>query len=153
MPINHLTKHRQCSIRVTAVAVQWCKRWLSRDRESAKDIKLTGGHREHLTADTHGHCHQPKRPMRDEQPPHSGSKCRSPQPAHSELAAWNDHESLIAAVLLVIDARAVTVRCTANNGRAWAGEQELCMVCSVMTAALACVTLVLELKDEDGLSF
>ena len=70
MPINHLTKHRQRSIRVTAVAVQWCKRWLSRDRESAKDIKLTGGHRDHLTADTHGHCHQPQRPKRDALPPH-----------------------------------------------------------------------------------
>ena len=53
----------------------------------------------------------------------------------------------MAAVLPVTDTRAMTVRCMATNGRAWAGEQELCMVCSVMTAALACVTLVLELKE------
>ena len=53
----------------------------------------------------------------------------------------------MAAALLVTDTRAVTARCLATNGRAWAGEQELCMVCSVMTAALACVTLELELKE------
>ena len=53
----------------------------------------------------------------------------------------------MAVVLLVTDTRSVTIRCMTTNGRAWAGEQELCMVCSVMTAALACVTLVLELKE------
>ena len=53
----------------------------------------------------------------------------------------------MAAVLLVTDTRAVNVRCMATNGRAWAGEQELCMVCSVMSATLACETLVLELKE------
>ena len=53
----------------------------------------------------------------------------------------------MAAALLVTDTRAVTARCMATKGRAWAGKQELCMVCSVMTAALACVTLVLELKE------
>ena len=53
----------------------------------------------------------------------------------------------MAAALLVTDTRAVTARCMATKSRAWAGEQELCMVCSVMTAALACVTLVLELKE------
>ena len=146
MPINHLTKHRQCSNRVSAVAVWWCKRWLSGNRESATDTKSAGGHQDHLAADMHGHYHHPQRPISDEQPQHV-AKCRSSQPAHSEWAAWNEHETLRAAALLVTGTRAVTARCTANNGRAWAGEQELCMVCSVMTAALACVTLVLELKE------
>ena len=65
----------------------------------------------------------------------------------------------MAVALLVTSMRTGTVPCMANNGRAWADEQELCMVCSVTTAALACVTLVLELKEpntailEDGLSF
>ena len=67
-----------------------------------------------------------------------------PPQQESELED-SDHESLMAVVLLVTDTRAVTVRCMATNGRAWAGEQELCMVCSVMSAALACVTLVLAL--------
>ena len=70
MPIDHLTKHRQCSIRVTAAAVWRCKRWLSLNRESSTDIKSAGGHRVHLTTDAHGHCHHPYRPIRDEQPPH-----------------------------------------------------------------------------------
>ena len=52
-----------------------------------------------------------------------------------------DLESLIAVVLLVVGTRTVTVRCTATNGRGWTGDQELCIVCSAMTAALACVTL------------
>ena len=56
----------------------------------------------------------------------------------------------MAVALLVTDTRTVTVPCMATNGRAWAGEQELCLVCSVITAALACVTLVLELKEHSS---
>ena len=59
----------------------------------------------------------------------------------------NGHETFVAAAVAITDTCAVTARCMAANGRAWAGEQELCTVCSVTSAALACVTLVLELEE------
>ena len=73
MPINHLTKHRQCSIWVAAVAVWRCKRWLSLKRESATDTTSAGGHRVHLTTDAHSHYHQVQRPICGEQPLHGAN--------------------------------------------------------------------------------
>ena len=70
VPIDHFTKHRQCSIQVSAVAVWWCKRWLSRHRESPTDRKSIDGHQGHLTADIHGHHHHLQRPIPDAQPSH-----------------------------------------------------------------------------------
>ena len=52
------------------------------------------------------------------------------------------HETFVAAAVAVTDTCAVTARCMAANNRAWADEQELWMVCSIMSAALACSTLV-----------
>ena len=56
----------------------------------------------------------------------------------------------MAVAVAVTDTRTATARTMATYEQAWAGEQELCMVCSVITAALACVTLVLELKEHSS---
>ena len=50
----------------------------------------------------------------------------------------NEHESVMAAAAAVADTCAATARSMAAYGRASSGEQELWMVCSIMTAALAC---------------
>ena len=58
----------------------------------------------------------------------------------------NGHETFVAAAVAVTGTCVMTARCMAANGRAWADEQELWMVCSIMSAALACKRLVLELQ-------
>ena len=53
----------------------------------------------------------------------------------------NELETLIKAVVAVEDVRAVPAQCMATYEQAWAGDQELSMVCSKppsMSAALAC---------------
>ena len=50
------------------------------------------------------------------------------------MAVRSEHETLLAAAVVVVGTRAVTKRCMAANGRAWAGEQELWMDCSIMSA-------------------
>ena len=54
----------------------------------------------------------------------------------------NELETLMTVVVVVADACAVTARSMAADGRAWTDELELWMVCSIMTAALACSTHV-----------
>ena len=54
----------------------------------------------------------------------------------------NELETLMAAAVAVADTRTVTARSMAAYEQAWAAEQELWMVCSIMSAALACSTLV-----------
>ena len=49
-------------------------------------------------------------------------------------------ETLMAVVVVVADTCAVTARSMADYGRAWTDELELWMVCSIMSAALACST-------------
>ena len=55
----------------------------------------------------------------------------------------HEHVTLIAAAAAVTDTWATTAACTTINGRAWLSEEELWVVCSVWTAALACETHVL----------
>ena len=53
----------------------------------------------------------------------------------------NELETLMTAVVAVEEVRAVTAQCMATYEQAWAGDQELSMVCSKppsMSAALAC---------------
>ena len=47
-------------------------------------------------------------------------------------------ETLMAVAVAVMDTRTATARTMATNEQAWAGEQELWMACSNMTAPLAC---------------
>ena len=75
--------------------------------------------------------------MCDEQPPHRANAALRHRTS-SELAVSSEHETLLAAAVVVVGTRAVTARCMAANGRARADEQELWMVCSIMSAALAC---------------
>ena len=69
----------------------------------------------------------------------------------------NELETLIAAVVVAKDTCAATTRAMATYEQAWAGEQELWMVCCATSAALACSTMLIELKEasvlDDGLSF
>ena len=44
-------------------------------------------------------------------------------------------------------AESETAACTMTDGRAWLSEEDLWVVCSVWTAALACTTLVFLLKE------
>ena len=75
--------------------------------------------------------------MCDEKPPHRANAALRHRTSR-ELAVSSEHETLLAAAVAVTDTCAVTVRCMAANGRAWADEQELWMVCSIMSAALGC---------------
>ena len=50
----------------------------------------------------------------------------------------SEHEVVMVAAVAVEDTCAVTASSMAAYGRASLGEQELWMVCSIMTAALAC---------------
>ena len=52
----------------------------------------------------------------------------------------NELETLMAAVVVVAGTRVVTARSMEADGSAWTGEQELWMVCSIMSAPLACET-------------
>ena len=59
----------------------------------------------------------------------------------AEWAVRNELETLMTAAVAVEDVRAVTAQCMATYEQAWAGDQELSMVCSKppsMSAALAC---------------
>ena len=76
--------------------------------------------------------------MCDEQPPHRANAALRHRYEHRELAVSSEHETLLAAAVVVAATRAVTARCMAANGRARADEQELWMVCSIMSAALGC---------------
>ena len=51
----------------------------------------------------------------------------------ADSAVSSEHETWLT---VVVGTRAVTARCMAANGRARADEQELWMVCSIMSAAL-----------------
>ena len=77
--------------------------------------------------------------MCDEKPPHRANAALRHRTSR-ELAVRSEHETLLAAAVVVVGTRAVTKRCMAANGRARADEQELWMVCSIMSAALACET-------------
>ena len=61
----------------TAVAVWWCKQWLSLVKESSADKPFSGGHRVQFTDDTHERFHHPHRPMSDEQPQQRGNARRA----------------------------------------------------------------------------
>ena len=77
--------------------------------------------------------------MCDEKPPHRANAALRHRTSR-ELAVSSEHETLLAAAVVVVGTRAVTKRCMEANGRARADEQELWMVCSIMSAALACET-------------
>ena len=76
--------------------------------------------------------------MCDEQPPHRANAALRHRTS-SELAVSSEHETLLTVAVVVVDTRMVTAWCMAANGRARADEQELWIVCSTMSAALACV--------------
>ena len=65
------------------------------------------------------------------------SQCCSCRRAHGEWLVIIELNSLKTAAVPVADTRMATARSTTANGQARTGEQELCIICSIMSAAHA----------------
>ena len=73
-------------------------------------------------------------------PPYAPNVARHSLLVVSEWAAWNDHETLMAAAVMVAGTSAVTAQSMPTYGSSWPSELELWVVCSITTAALGCET-------------
>ena len=68
----------------------------------------------------------------------------------------NELETLLAAAAVITETRAVTARSMPANARAWPGEQELWMLCFIMSARTPHDDKILCSRNTDlanGLSF
>ena len=143
-PPNQVDEHRQCSVgdhRGMAVA---------RVEAQTEAVALQLGRYRHnirwwASSPSHERCACPLStsiPTDILRTTITRSQCCSCRRTSGQWTVGSELETLMAVAVAVTNTRTATARTMAVYEQAWAGEQELWMACSNMTAPLACESTV-----------